>query len=234
MALLKRRVVIPGYYDNVISPPNDFTLPESAITNNFYFRLDQNFIDENTNYRIRNIGVFSNFADGLVPKNPGFNIKVSFGIQGYEYDSDVTGTSTPVPGSKIVTGVGTNYTAELSVNDTITEGRYLYHVASVDSNTQITLREYVQDDSFSTSLDKLSFTAASSSVITDIPVVLNAMHPVEEFIPVEFFSSTPTYIGFYGRLSHVGDIDFLTKSISTDYDGDSCFFDIYADVEYTE
>lgn len=239
MSLKKQTIVSKGVFNDALSLPNDFVWDIPAVTPLPFCYINKFDINENTNMIIRKVGVFSNFADGLVPKNRGEHLPMTFNITGYDAGTLQTGTVTVNAGNQSVVGAGTNFMGEFSVSDVVSipglSATWLMHIKSITDNTNMDLTEYPLFDHTGENIALHSSVGGGTVSTFELPVVFNHMFTVDEFIPIltTIGTTAPSFITVRPQLLHEEDIDFLTDSISTDYDGEDCFIDIVAEVEYT-
>lgn len=198
-----------------------------------------NEIPVNNNLIIRNVGIYSNFADGLVPKDRNGELSVTVTAFGFQKSTQLTGTLTFVRGSVNVLGIGTLFTTEL------TPGEFIY-----DPTTG-------QGIIVQTITDNLNFIARNIPTITPSTPIdmykvvqngfdiqgawriqnLNEMIVVDQFMTPSLWATSASDITvLMARInvisSTLNTFTWLTKSIDTSFSGDEVTLDIALDIEY--
>lgn len=240
---------------SAISPPNDFVL----TTANFN-TIDQILtpspqpVNNASNIIVQRVGLFSNFADGLVFKNPADQLPLNVRVGLYRQDdlSGVGNTVTFTRGSKAVTGVGTAFTTDFSPGDIIYHNigidingnkiGWYYGIESVTNDTNMELMDYAYNTEAGADYAKMTSSSAGTQIANQVHIrQLNTFYELDKFYTPQIYGDTTDFNELVIRASISdktdyytrADFTFLTKSINTAYDGDTCFFDIRADVEYT-
>jgi len=227
-----------------ISPPNDL---ECARTGDGWRILNvTDRVNPEGNIILHRVGLFCNFADGLVIKNAHAGPVLEIRVRGYnDISGTPAGTISMTTDSKTVTGTGTNFTSfglsfDMLVNTNFNNLHYL--VDSVGSATSLTLDSYPLVSQTVGQWKPMNRTGLFTELAYDYINVreLNYMYDTSVlFNPLEGGSlDAPDYLAIEGRvllpLDSSSDAPFyLTKSINTDYDGDTAAFDILADIEFT-
>jgi len=241
---VERRFFATNVYSAAIAPPADFDIAAGAW-NNRLFSINNREINPNGAILVNRLGLYSNFADGLVQKEHFDRIWVSLTARAYTYLplTQLTGTVSVTAGTNALVAAGDGaFTTELAANDVITtggplgiSGKFLYRVASVTDDDNVVLKDYVEQTSAPTTWVKL--TSLGSEAFRQIEIRnLNEMSPVDQFLSPSLYAATGVYyisleIDF---LAVVTSLTYMTKSINASYSGDTCFFDAYADIEYTD
>jgi len=241
--VFRARNVVEG---GALAPPADFTMTAAMIKTQL-LQPDRT-LNLNGNFTVQQLGVFCNFADGLVFKDARYRLDVLITARTFvQAGADLTGVLTFDPSTKDVTAVGGAFLAE------IVPGDYISIIASgfkeyaiVDSRTNnnlMALRDYpfLSPPGLAYTARKLTASGGtvSSFLIRDISE-LNYLHACDAFLSPSAFSTaaatdvlmTATIlqrVNGGGALS----IPFLTKGIDVSFTN-NVFFDIVANVEYTK
>lgn len=237
----EREWVARNIAEETISPPADLTIDgnnvdwKEQIANHF----EQFNGDENSVIIVREAGIFSNFADGLVFKNANESIDLFINARFVATWTSI-GNVTLTQGSKTMTGAGFN--ANLSPGDFILvaggASNYYAIVDSVTDDNNAELRDYAQ-----ASYGPIVGFVASSSTLSSFQFrnirVLNRMYSTEWYVnPILIAGDVQDIIlsvqPNYANNLHHDDVVFHTDSISTDYDEAAVYFDGILKVEITE
>lgn len=236
----ERQIVARGHYSAVLAPPADVVIPAGDMATRAFI-INHNNINRDSNIIIKRLGLFCNFADGLVIKNPATEPH-SFRLLSYAYGpkgSNEPGTVSISPGSTTVTGVGTSFTALAAGDAFAVDGSdaFIYRIDSITNDTTLILKD----------IPIAEFTAENFGVCpllgsrtiesgTEIDV-LNEMIPLDEVIVLPTFVSYTDTVQFVVIEIEFGDEgvpwSFLTKSIAADFAGDSAVFNTHMDVQLT-
>lgn len=255
--IVSQRLRIPAAYEQVLP-----AIPADLVVNTSNF-ISQGVANYATTYGgssstislsaransqivIRNIGIFSNFADGLVFKNANSGFAIQFTIEQL-YREEITGTfNSFTAGSKTITGSGTLFTSEINTlnNDNIQIEGAVYRVASVTNDTTLEVTQYpMASEKVFSDLTAYRVKSQQVSMITSRDFNLGNIRQLNEMIPVNYYSEGfdsgipdgATNLGLFVTASLVREaspLEFLTKSIDTSFAGDTAFFDIVLDVEF--
>lgn len=239
-------------FEGNILPPADFTLVGAdclrQITDLNYSAggggAAQQPINPETNLYIRNAGVFSNFADGLVFKNPWQRVDLEIRVRAYTRGGNLTGTLAAAMNSKTLTGAGTAFVAEVPPGSMIEwepnvgGPREVGIVNTVTDNTHLDLNNYPLTNIANCSFRILTPVGSGSRFYQQLSLpTLNQMFYVNHFVNLTNVTRDGILLDAilnHNAFSAVHDTVFLTKSISTDFDGDAIHFDGAVDVEFTE
>lgn len=238
-----RTVRARNVYEGVIAPPADLTI----VSGDWVQQVLQdraNIQSVQSNFILRRLGIFSNFADGLVFKNANERINVRIFAQAYTRTL-LTGTLQTTVGSKAVTGVGTSFTTEVFTQDILaipaSGDQYSYHIVDGDpaDDFNLNLTDYAEYNAITPAyklISQPSFVQFNYRHISE----LNYMYEIDEFFsPLQFATPALTDIVILAAINQsslnfsASDIDFLTKSISTDFVDDVVHFDVVAELEFT-
>lgn len=235
---VQRQFLAKGVYSAAINPPNNFTVPTVAGFATTIVDIDQESIDPDTNVILTEVGLFSNFADGLVLGQACQRLLLGFTARAFRDDptvGDLQGAVTINTCSKAVTGAGAAFDTELADGDYFAVGSWVYKVDGNPAGANLMNIAYWPPQNHSgstgTKLQQVGTQTFRRVEITD----LNMMVPVNEFLTPALFSSTAvTKMAIEVSFLQGVDLIFLTKSIDTSYADDPCFFDVRLGIEYTK
>lgn len=233
-----------------INPPVNLTIDADPVEFVWQIARDThgntNVWNKNTNMFIREVGIFCNFADGLVFQTAlnGFEIQL-FYAPVYKSAALAGNATFDTTALKNVTGVGDSFSTDFIKHDIILDANdYPYLVAEtplVDNSLDVT--DYIRADSGG-DYYKASFNfTLPVALLTDIRQ-LNTMYTLNKYVDVASQIAlisptlqTPDLALLIVDLHAVNtdeDISFLTKSVSTDFVGDPVIFDVILGVEFTD
>lgn len=230
----------------VLNPPADFTMP--SATYDLMYRvaaLNTLTINNNSTVIIHNMGLFCNFADGLVFKE--FSQKIFCVIKASIFSLPalpITGTgyvSTATADSPVLTGVASAFLTDIPLNDT-----YLYTTAGYVAKTRLTTSNTTVELHSTYPIPfahpgvpwykLIPMTATTVSRTFEVGKTFNTMVPVEMFINPSTLLTSPANVGVLvieTALYVKQDVVFLTKSIDTTYKNDVVKMNVGLDVECT-
>jgi hypothetical protein len=232
--------------EGTLAPPGDFSITSANIFTQVL--QPERSININSNFSVQQVGVYSNYADGLVIKDPRYRLDVFITARSYiQAAVDLTGVLTFDPSTKNVTAVGGAFLAELAAGDFISiiaAGFKEYAIVnSVTNNNLLVLRDYpyLNPAGLLYTARRLAPSGGTASAVLYRDVSeLNQMNQVEQFLTPTLYSvAAATDIVLTGSiLQRVGaggpiTIPFLTKSIDVTFTN-SIYFDIMANIEYTK
>jgi hypothetical protein len=239
----ERRIVARNVYEGTIAPPADLSIAAGSWVQQ-PFHVGYNYLggaiySSEGNLFLKRVGLFSNFADGLVPKTPARSLIVRIEPGRYFVNPTPAGSVTFTAGSKTVTGIGTTFTADLPAGSIVqSQSNYIYRVASLDGVNPDTVA-YLSDYALYTEPGVI-YNCLTSAVSAIYALsfgfrTLNEMVPVEKYMPVSSIGAVGTKIILQAAVSSSdgGNMDFLTKSIDSLFAGDTAFFDVQAEIEYS-
>lgn len=243
---ITRRLISRNLVVQPISPPNAFTIPQLTVQE-YIFEYDTSVMNPHGNIRIVNVGLFSNFMDGLVANG---HVKISLAFRlTYLYNPTLlTGTIQANPDNSNLTGVGTLFLAELNLGDWIVPeilgltvgcpvriggigGDLAATIDNPSSNYDLTAGAGYAYNRLTTGLDVV---LGGFFINSD---ALNEMHPCDLFYEVAPYVPVTTgriYPVLSARLTFFNTTQWLTKTIDPSYAGDNCRFSVQADVEFTQ
>lgn len=259
---INRTLRARNIYNTTINPPNDLSLASANFDLQLLTKykdsrstvsIVESYFNENANIIIHSIGVFSNFADGLVFKERDERLDIKLNVVAATRTA-LTGTVTTAAGSTVLTGVaGTTFDTELVAEDIImadpavSPGEYhIIDTTPVAANVGA-LRDEAKDSEAAITFYRLDPVGSFQYAITNISE-LNKMQDISLLIQPRLFStSAATELVIQATCNRAGllapfillaepdghNCDFLTKSINATYATDAIHFDIVADVEYT-
>lgn len=229
-------------YETTISPPNDLTLDAASFVGQVLNRR-RNFISPNSTIFLHGLGVFCNFADGLVLKNANTRIPLDVLVVSYTRGTAQNGVGQFSANNKNVTVTDSSlFTPGLPVildrlrqlNDHDVE----YNICTgITDATTITVADYPLYSASATS--RVYPLAVAGTLNTNFQTTdareLNYMYSRNAFFsPVQILSAAVTeVVMFVSPVLVPNDVVFLTKSVSTDFDGDALHVDVIGEVEYT-
>jgi hypothetical protein len=179
------------------------------------------------------VGIFSNFADGLVFKLPYSRMTLEVNAASYNLTS-LTGTLNFTAGSKSVSGGGTTlFTSELTAGDIIdiSINDRLFVVDSITDDDNLVLTDYATNSGAFAS-DKHVLQAQTGIITYDISE-LNVLYDVDFFGSAAVLSPDSGSVIELTYSPQLTDTVFLTKTIDTSYDEDMVHFDAAIIVEFT-
>lgn len=245
-ASVERRIWAKGVKNLTIAPPADLAFGANSAFNSapILFMFPQEWINKASLIRVISGGLFANFADGLVYKTPGQVLQVVITAVGLIDDAALTGGSAfGSAGVRQISDLSGSFDTELSAGNflrlTISTDpypeTYVYQVTLVSSATQLAVNNYNVMQFSGKTLTKLQSVTGSSGASRQFEIhQLNTMHPVEFILnPLNVSSTQFSYLALILNYRCMSDLTWLTKSVSTDFDGDTCIFDFALDIEIT-
>jgi hypothetical protein len=244
-----RRFIARGVLKAQINPPN--TLLKASWTQPTTYppiiTIPTKILNANGRIVLRNMGLFCNFADGLVFESTDHPAEVYI-RQGCYSETQLAGTLAAVKTSKTITcpttglNLGQYVKAYRGTADD-GEGEY-FQVQSVIDAASFTANEYPWRDLTSVgNAYKLETIAAypgfpagdrSGTILFS---ALNAMFPIDESLSGNILNATVSAPAAMTDIILIPFVtinnDFLTKSINTAYVGDYAWMDLYVDIEFT-
>lgn len=230
-----RQFVAKDVYHDTISPPSDFQISANGFTTTMV-DMDQGSVDSNTNLIVTDVGLFCNFADGFVRKTPCERVYVQFNIKAFAEDSALTGLITIAACDKTVTGAGTSFDTELADNDYFAQGRYVYKVdGNPGAANSMEMHWWPVRNAAGVAAVKLTEVGSLAVFVDPIEITeLNCMVPVNNYaLPSLFSSVAANRLVLEATVVNPSTLTYLTKSVCTDFADDTAFFDVVANVLYT-
>lgn len=207
----------------------------------YLLNINQQSLNDDSNFIVRNVGLFSNFADGLVWKHPERQLFARINVKTWSLDATVfTGTNFTSEGSTFaVTGTGTNFAAEgMSAGDYFTDSDYIYKAGAAITATSIETVNPVpmQKTSSPLTLLKKLTQVGSTEIRREIEISeLNSLIPYDEyFTPGLVAGADFDAVSLEVSLtSNTVALEFLTDSIDPAFNSNDITFNFCADLEYT-
>lgn len=231
-------------YETTLTPGTDVVIPGTAfLINGRTFPELTRDIHHETNYIVRRLGLFSNFADGLVWKNPADRADVTLNFVAYnfstEYELSMTYGAKGVTASSGNPGWTPGTRVPIAIfSTTFGPGNYVIMYVDPTGAGAGDLEDYWQGAT-AASVQAFNLTQVGSDTLHTFKNIslLNCMYEVNEI-------AEPTKIGGANEYAlqafHVAlnfdpehTTTFLTKSIDASYADDTVYFDIVAEVELT-
>ena len=233
------RLLSRGIYTGIISPPTTYTINQSANYHGLFYPSPA-VVNMSANAIVKSIGLFSNFADGLVFASNAQPLILNLSILGFSYvGATLPGTASSIAGFDGMLGVGTDYTVSLVSGDYIrglTSG-YIYRVRSITDNLNLVLYGCYPQAFSGERFEKLSVLG------TLLPQGIVQIDTLNEMYPITLPSMQTLYAGNSAIKSFtlemsldieaVSGMSFLTKSIDVSYAGSVITFDGAIDFEFT-
>ena len=237
-----RRFIGGNFYSAAITPPTTFAI--APLANTRFLRTlapSQGFgkclLNPNSNAIVKRIGIYSNFADGLVWGDPdGYPNPFQVAVLGklYNRDSYLTGSYSVSAGSVNVTGD----TSTLASGNAIILGGFPCMVDTIVGANAFTIYDPIPvtiTNQVSTQKLLLIGTGLSPSMFIN---TLNDMYDCDgAVIPTGAINPSniaPAYMFLQVAVRVSKAMALLTKSISTAFSGDICALHVQCDVEFTE
>jgi len=234
-------------FETTITPPNDLTVAYASCKRQVLNRY-QPLVNIQSNLLVKRLGVFSNFADGLVFKNNAFPLGVTLSVAAYTRTLLAASFFNIAAGSKAVAGSGftglTNNTIlMLAVHGSAPSWQYFILDGDPASDNAMTFTDYSDTTGNDPGLMyKLTVVPGSAFFYYSWISELNYMYEIDKFLtPLAYGSAGMTDLVIQVFLnqglgrdyydSH--DTTFLTKSVDTAFAASAVHFDVVADLEYT-
>jgi len=212
-------------------PPALLRVNAGSSVSNFVTELTLQQLPIEANVGIRRLGLFCNFADGLVFADPRqrFLLDVqSFGATEITLPGSVNFTL----GNPFITGVGF---LALAPGDVIIDSdNHPYTIDTVYNDTTALLTQFSKSTSVAFSLVKLALTSSLDFQLPEV-AVLNYMYEAECYFPVANFlvaGNTRILIQLTTFMSDAT-TDFYTITVDPAFVGAQLIFDAHVDLEIT-
>jgi len=242
-----RAYTVRNLYETTLTAGNDITLP---VVNNRTMTQMVADISRETIFSPRRIGIFSNFADGLVFKNPADRINI--GVQYDPFNKGDEYTFAFTQGLKAITTVagtpgwtpGTTYPISVEVPVTVTgfgNEEIVVNVTATGANTG-DLEDY-----WAYGTNNLIAHALSNSII--VPTTrtvfgisaLNCMYEFNDVATPFLVTGGDTFdlvrmrlnVNTLGGGVANNTTTFLTSNINSVFDDETVYFDAVVEVEFT-
>jgi hypothetical protein len=200
-----------------------------------------------SNILLKRIGLFSNFADGLVWNTPSQRLKILIQAVPYNIGAVVPGTQHLwAANSKSLFGMGTTYPVDIpagSIVKNVTGGAPSPQLGIVMSTPAVGLAlmsDYGPGGDCTTTLHLVSVAGQVISTYLLNVSQLNTMYEHEMYMPASVlggnltsFFLKATVLQGNGNDPALQSMDFLTKTVDPLFAGDIASFDVVADIEMT-
>ncbi len=225
--------------EKVISPPSNLAIVPATDMIRQVFSSNGLAINSNSNAVCKRVGIFCNFADGLVFKDPFGRLNVNIYAYGCTLPAsplagDINGG---LAGQKDIIGLGTSWNTALNVGDLILitglTGQQITYVKTITDATHIQLSDYLRFTPLNGKVYKYAINGSAAFTFYDM-AVMNAMHSCDVYLrPSQYANASTNAIVFAAQLWSANNFEFLTKSANPAFAGDTAFFDAVIDLEYT-
>lgn len=198
-------------------------------------------IHNETNFIVEKVGIFSNFADGLVLKDPQNRFHLAMSATAYQRASDPYTLSFTYGSKNVTTAVGNpgwtpavNY--PVAIQNPVTSGWIVMYITATAATTG-TLEDYWLFPTSTPASETVTEIVSSTDYDFKSISVLNCMYNVNQFFQPLLFSggSSYDYIGIRVALNQYTshNTTFMTHSINSAFDTSTVHFDAILDVEFT-
>jgi len=234
-----RTLTARNVIEKVIAPPADllvattdcigqiFEAGQRQIANpSFKYYVESNII-------LHRLGVFSNFADGMVWKTPYSRMGVRISFTPFSMLPAISGTVTVASNSKALTGdLSTLFVAEIPAGTNIMIGGAIFTVALVTDNQNAVLTDYAINAAGVQCL-KLSTPAPTVSTLLYGVENFNTMYEHEAFVPISTIAGNLPFYFITATPVLVDDSTLMTRTIDPSYGREIAYFDVKADFEFS-
>lgn len=244
------------------APGTDLSIGTSSWSPSIFNRIEgdsytipaagtHKFLNINSNLILRRLGLFCNFADGLVAASVNAGVDAVVRAASYTRGNPASGAATVscTPASKTVT-LDTGAIGDFSAGQTVlmTGGQDLLGALGRTFN-QYGIIDSVDGGAGTFDLydyPKFSFSGDDIFILTGVSEAsryvyyrdmteLNYMYEINQFFtPAEFSTTAVTDILLLGRVQPRLTASWHTDSIASAYEDDTVFFDLIGDFEYTQ
>ena len=239
-----RTLVARNVLGVTIAPPAVLTIPvlggfQRQIFDGGYHSPSVIWQDQ-SNLILHRIGLFSNFADGLVWGTPPERARVNIAAVAYQNGPVLSGTSiTTYLNSKALDGTpDCQFLLELAPGALIIQGTQPYIVDNVFSNTSAVLSDYGRGLTTPAASVRRLVPGYASAVQTTFYglTALNYFHDWEAFLPIgsiaaAFPVTPPDGFLLFGSVLIDQPVDLLTNSIDVSFGRSPLYMDIMAEYE---
>lgn len=191
-----------------------------------------------SNLILRRIGLFCNFADGLIFRTPYANPVITITAVPYSVSATpFTGTVNVLATSKSVDGVGTQFITEgLVAGSVIRIGGRLYTLAANPSAETglgcLTLTDYAHTAN-NASVYQVNVNAQVWSGAFRWINNLNYMYERESFSAISLLAGNLSNYFLRASVSQAASADYMTNTVDTSFEDAPVIFDVVADFEIT-
>lgn len=222
--------------DIALSAGTDITIANTQWISNQPFRILSGVVNKNSNMMVRRLGLFSNFADGLVFTSQPYRVDFTIVVAAISVGAAITGGITFTLGSRTVTSPSGIFGGggEIDTNGFFKVGNEYYKIQDVADANNATLSDnaYVNGNQACNIISTLD---SDGFIYQHLPV-LNCMADVDEFIVpsarLSGISGLDDLI-FLANVNPLHSITFATDGINSAYDTTIVTFDVGMELEYT-
>lgn len=238
-------------YEAALTVGSDIVIPQAPASGGHYIEDLPFYANKETNFIVRRVGVFSNFADGLVLKIPADRIDVLLDYYGFIRQPAGSVFSLDFTyGSKAVTAIagtpgwinGASYSVEVTNANPLLPSKIVNIVATGPAAGN--LQDYWYGVSTPLGRDAYNlYLLASGSRIEVVNVsLLNCMYEVNDFgEPFVFAAGQPLdMVGIWVKLNAPSmpggphTTTFMTHTIAPAFDRSTVYFDVITEIEFTK
>jgi hypothetical protein len=231
-----RSFTIRNIYEAVLTTGTDIVIPQNQLNrtvSDFSYNTHQE-----TNFIARKIGIFSNFADGLVWKNPADRADLTTDFLVFEYaDSytvNVTYGSRAITASAAVWPALTNISIAIDLPNNLT-GVFIISTATTSTGTLEDYWSYPTNPNLAAR--NLTQIGAFETWTMKNLSLLNCMYEYNEFAQPFVIGQGNSYDIIAMRVALNADTNhtttFMTNTIDSSYDSEKVYFDIVTEIEFT-
>lgn len=250
-----RTYIAANVIEESFTPPNQLDLTNSNIRpqlfqmggstyNNVLASSGHDDWNIESNFVLRRIGLFSNFADGFVYLAPCVRPSIRLRAFPWTVNAALPGTVTFTPATRSLVGTLTTWNTpgpgKLTVGAYYSLNGHLIQISAVAGDTTATATQYAG------LVSQVAIVGGMLSSITIFPTdfvenvipcinTFNYMYEQERFFPAALMhvGFTPTNIALLATLEFTDTVSLGTKSIDTAWAGSVATFDVVADIEIT-
>jgi len=242
---VKRRIISQSMVEKTLVAATDLTLTADANYTLGVIRYSQ--YNHLSNISMHDIGLFSNFADGLVFQDGWASNNLTIGIRARRLAispiSGTTDTDTYNVTNKIADAVGGSFTTETNTGDVLCfqnpgggEIFPLGIIKTITDDNNIELTSFKSNLVHLVGLDNYFIGKPQSTIEYKTGIVtLNEMYDLAEYVNPADLTGSGQYVSieYLLEFNTPSDVVFSRDAISSDYDGDDVFFNIVSTLEYT-
>lgn len=219
--------------EETLAAPADLTINPTPPA---LYNIAPGTISPETNLKIRRLGIFCNFADGLVFKNPEQEITLITRLYGLKSQTVPQVGTCSSAGGKTITAVTGDFTGVANGNLIKiggATGRYVMVEDATGAPAAVDVYQYVGVTP-GTPFEVMQVAGAGEINYLRGIKLLNYMHEVNEFLqPGVAALANSTDVLLIAQVGATG-TEFLTASINIAFNGEVASFDALMDLQYTE
>jgi hypothetical protein len=231
-----RTYVARNVREATISPPTDIAVSQAGWFTQLLKPIS--LVQYQENVLLRRVGLFSNFADGLVWADPKTRLQINIEASAAAYLN--TFSATPTPKSKALVGAGTHFLTDVNPGDVLygQTSQTWNLVYTVNNDTSITFADYYESANAGAEIFRVYGVGGSqvgpSAILYGVDL-FNFMYELEFPVNVGAARTPPLHSFLKATVYNIPDAapdpTILTKSIDTAFATDKAFFDVIAEVE---